>query len=108
LGFYTHINFAFAAIDPDSFEMVDMSPDMAPLYDQVTALRQQQQGLHTWISIGGYSFNDAGPTETTFSALSASASAQSNFFTSLIAYMKKHGFDGVDIDWYVWYIMQLG
>jgi chitinase len=108
LGYYTHINFAFAVIDPNSFAMADMYPSIAPLYDQVTSLKQQQQGLQTWISIGGYSFNDPGPTETTFSTLAASSSAQSSFFTSLISYMQKYGFDGVDIDWYSRNIAPIG
>jgi chitinase len=101
IGYYTHINFAFVYIDPNTFGIADMYDFMAPLYDQVTALKQKQPGLQVWLSIGGSSFNDPGPTQTTFSTLSASTSAQAKFFTSLIAFMKLHGFDGVDIDWYV-------
>jgi chitinase len=99
LGYYTHINFAFGLIDPNSFNVVPMEASMVPLFDQVTILKQQQVGLQTWISIGGWSFNDPGSTQKTFSNLAGSASAQSNFFNSLISFMKRHEFDGVDIDW---------
>jgi len=101
LGFYTHINFAFALVDPVTFNIAPMGADVAALYDQVTNLKQKQPDLKVWITIGGWAMNDPGPTQTTFSDLAGSASAQSNFFNSLITFMKAHGFDGVDIDWLV-------
>lgn len=42
---------------------------------------------------------DPGPTRTTFSDLAKSQSAQETFFESLITFMVRHGFNGVDIDW---------
>lgn len=99
LGYYTHINFAFALIDPDTYDIAPMSDDVAALYDDVTALKANQPDLEVWISIGGWSMNDPGPTQTTFSNLSASETAQETFFDSLITFMLAHDFDGVDIDW---------
>lgn len=47
--------------------------------------------------------NDPGPYRTTFSDLAKSTSAQDEFFESLITFMQKYNFDGVDIDWeYPW------
>lgn len=43
--------------------------------------------------------NDEGPTRTTFSDLVGSTTNQDKFFTSLVKFMTKYGFDGVDIDW---------
>ncbi len=43
--------------------------------------------------------NDPGPYRTTFSDLAASTTAQDAFFESLITFMMRHNFDGVDIDW---------
>lgn len=101
MGYYTHINFAFAYIDPDTFQMAPMAPDVAALYQDVTALKQSQPDLQVWISIGGWSFNDEDqPTHSTFSDLAASESAQREFFASLITFLIRNGFDGVDIDWY--------
>ena len=99
LGYYTHINFAFASIDPKSFNVAPMSSDVAALYRNITDLKMRQSGLETWISIGGWAFNDPGPTQTTFSDLAGSQSAQSSFFNSLISFMTRNGFDGVDLDW---------
>ncbi|CAG8236650.1 unnamed protein product [Penicillium salamii] len=100
LGYYTHLNFAFAYIDPDSFQMAPMASDVAALYKNVTLLKQQQDDLEVWISIGGWAFNDDDQsTATTFSDLAASESAQKEFFASLITFLVKYKFDGVDIDW---------
>jgi chitinase len=99
LGYYTHINFAFALIDPVTFNIAPMGSDVAALYQRVTALKILQPGLQVWISVGGWAMNDPGPTATTFSDIAASSTAQSNFFNSLISFMEKNGFDGVDLDW---------
>jgi GH18 family chitinase len=47
----------------------------------------------------GWTFNDPGPTATTFHDLAASTANQNKFFTSLTSFMSTYNFDGVDIDW---------
>ena len=101
LGYYTHINFAFAYIDPSSYTVSPMASDVAALYQQVSGLKSRQSDLQVWISIGGWSFNDPGPTASTFSDLAGSTSAQSSFFSSVISFLRANNFDGVDLDWYV-------
>jgi chitinase len=99
LGWYTHINFAFALINPLTFHIEGMDSQTELLYDRVTALKRRQPGLEVWIAVGGWAMNDPGPHRTTFSDLAASESAQDAFFESLITFMQKHDFDGVDLDW---------
>ena len=101
LGYYTHINFAFVLIDPDTFAIAPMGDDVAALYTRVTALKAAQPRLKVWISVRGWAMNDPGPTQTTFSDLAASENAQESFFNSLITFMKANGFDGVDLNWQV-------
>ncbi|KAH8800155.1 hypothetical protein F5884DRAFT_904862 [Xylogone sp. PMI_703] len=97
---YTHLNFAFASIDPNSFEVVPASASDVALYTGITGLKRLYPFLQVWISIGGWSMNDPDqPTATTFSDLAGSASAQEAFTNSLISFMSTYGFDGVDIDW---------
>jgi len=48
---------------------------------------------------GGWSFNDPGLTQYTFSNLATSESATEAFIASLLTFMNQYGFDGVDIDW---------
>lgn len=100
VGAYTHLNFAFASIDPSSFVITPTGPDQIDLYNRTTALKQQDPSLKVWISVGGWSMND--PNQTTFhtySNLVASKGNQKAFADSLISFMQGYGFDGVDIDW---------
>ncbi|KAH8423010.1 glycoside hydrolase family 18 protein [Aspergillus melleus] len=99
LGYYTHINFAFAYIDPSTFRVAPMDTATASRYRQVTALKARQPGLEVWIAIGGWAFNDPGNTATTFSDLAASEAHQNTFAESLINFMVVNNFDGVDLDW---------
>jgi chitinase len=99
LGIYTHLNFAFATIDPHSFEVRPASKGDVDLYRRLTALKKQDPDLKVFIAIGGWTFNDPGPTRTTFSDLAASEENQRKFFVSLVSFMATYDFDGVDIDW---------
>ncbi|QIW94573.1 hypothetical protein AMS68_000091 [Peltaster fructicola] len=97
---YTHLNFAFAFVDPQSFAVAPMQQSDVGLYQRFTNLKQVSPGLQTWISIGGWSMNDPDqPTAKTFSTLAGSQSAQQAFFKSLVNFLSTYGFDGVDIDW---------
>ncbi|KAL1957767.1 hypothetical protein VTO42DRAFT_5485 [Malbranchea cinnamomea] len=99
LGWYTHINFAFALVNPKTFHIDPMDPDTASLYTRVTALKSRQPGLEVWIAIGGWAMNDPGPYRMAFSDMAKSEKNQDAFFESLITFMQRYNFDGVDIDW---------
>lgn len=100
LGVYTHLNFAFAGIDPVTFAVIPADPGDVGLYTQLTDLKKNDPNLKVYIAIGGWDFNEPwNPTATTFSDLVASEANQRAFFTSLISYMATYDFDGVDIDW---------
>ncbi|KAM5465149.1 putative chitinase [Microsporum ferrugineum] len=67
---------------------------------RLTALKNYNPNLQVWIAIGGWSMNDPDqPTKRTFSELAASSEHQKAFAKSLLSFMDKYGFDGVDIDW---------
>lgn len=93
----THLNFAFATIDPNTFEVLPANSADPDLYKEFTGLKSST--LQTWIAIGGWDFNDPGPTRTTFSNLARTAARRARFITSLKAFLTKYGFQGVDIDW---------
>lgn len=99
---FTHLNFAFSFFDPATFQISPMDANAASLYTRFTALKSKQPGLQTWISVGGWSFNDAtnSPnTQTAFSDMAGSADNRQAFIASLRNFMQTYGFDGVDIDW---------
>lgn len=62
-------------------------------FDKLRQLKQQRPGVKTLISVGGWTwsgkFSDAALTE----------SSRNTFADSVVAFIKQHGFDGVDIDW---------
>ena len=49
LGAYTHINFAFALINPTTFRIDAMDSETAKMYKRVTKLKERQPGLEVWI-----------------------------------------------------------
>lgn len=118
IGAYTHLNFAFAFINPSSYAIAPMDQDQVNLYKRVTRLRSLNPGMEVWIAVGGWSMNVCTvvgrlvkqnligygqdpdqATHDTFSNLAGSADSQAKFFSSLISFLQNYGFDGVDIDW---------
>lgn len=98
-GVYTHLNFAFASINPVTFKVVPVAAGDPDLYVRLTNLKRTDPALKVFIAIGGWTFNDPGPTATTFSDIARSEANQRVFISSLISFMNTYDFDGVDIDW---------
>ncbi|KAF2705719.1 glycoside hydrolase family 18 protein [Pleomassaria siparia CBS 279.74] len=97
-GGYTHLFFAFASVDPNSFAVVAADPGDVKLYTEFTALKTR--GLQTWIAIGGFDFSDPNrATHKTWSKLCSTASNRKVFINSLLKFMSKYGFQGADLDW---------
>ncbi|CAJ2504362.1 Uu.00g117560.m01.CDS01 [Anthostomella pinea] len=92
-----HLNLAFVSIDPSTFEVAPVDSRDVPYYTEFTAL--QSSSLQTWLSIGGWDFNDPGTTQSTFSTLASTASNRAAFISSLESFMANYKFQGVDIDW---------
>ena len=99
VGVYTHINFAFATIDPKTFKVGPGATADINLYKRLMLLKKKDPNLRIMVAIGGWAFNDPGPTRATFSDLAASVSRQKTFIESLTSFMATYGFDGIDLDW---------
>ncbi|KAK9772778.1 putative chitinase [Seiridium cardinale] len=99
LNGFTHLNFAFAFFDPTTFAIAPMDGKSGELYNRFTALKDTRKGLETWISVGGWSFTDPGPTRSAFSDMTSSPKNRQSFISGLISFMENYGFDGVDLDW---------
>ncbi|CUX53284.1 Chitinase A1 precursor [Clostridium sp. C105KSO15] len=92
-GKLTHINYAFADIGSD-LKLTLGYPDVdSSNIKLLNSLKQTNPDLKTLISVGGWNwsgkFSDAALTEETRTA----------FADSCVDFIKKYGFDGVDLDW---------
>ncbi|KAJ5240268.1 hypothetical protein N7468_004887 [Penicillium chermesinum] len=99
IGVYTHLNYAFASIDPESFEVLAANDYEKTLMKRLTNLKKSDPDLKVFIAVGGWTFNDQGPTRTVFSDIARSESNQRKFFNSLKTFMTEYDFDGIDLDW---------
>ncbi|KAI0398768.1 chitotriosidase-1 [Xylaria palmicola] len=100
----THVNFAFAYIDPDSLQVTTMDSETpAGLFAQTTDiknLKSRNSQLEVFISIGGWTFSDNGTaTQPLFPSIAADAGKRQKFADNLVGFMTRYGFDGVDLDW---------
>ncbi|XP_065558234.1 probable chitinase 10 isoform X2 [Artemia franciscana] len=94
----THIIFAFGWLKKgriSSLEANDESKDgKVGLYEKMNLLKKANPKLKVLLAIGGWSFGTQ-----KFKDMSASRYARQNFIFSTIPFLRKHNFDGLDLDW---------
>ncbi len=71
-----------------------MDSNSASLLSRFTALKNKFSGLETWVSVGGWSFTDPGPTQEAFSTMSSTSANRQIFINGLLKFMNQYGFDG--------------
>ncbi|KAK9709298.1 Glycosyl hydrolases family 18 [Popillia japonica] len=94
----THIIYGFVGINPDaSIRIMDAwLDDDSGLggFRRFTGLKSKNSKLKALVAIGGWNEGS-----TTFSAVVSNASLRSKFTANAVAFVKKYGFDGFDLDW---------
>lgn len=89
----THINYAFAKIGDDlKIALGDPNIDLAN-FAKLNQLKAANPDLKTLISVGGWTFSDK------FSDAALTESSRTAFTDSVVEFITKYNFDGVDIDW---------
>ena len=103
----THVIYAFAAISPegevepfDEFAAVEKShpgdrwdEPLRGSYKQLKLLKERHPHLRTLIAVGGWTLSGR------FSDVAISEESRRRFAASAIAFCKRYGFDGLDLDW---------
>lgn len=94
----THLIYAFGWLKKgrlSSFESNDETKDGVPgFYEKVVDLKKANANLKVLLAIGGWSFGTQ-----KFKEMAASRYARQTFIYSAIHFLRKRGFDGLDMDW---------
>ncbi|XP_004524466.1 probable chitinase 10 isoform X2 [Ceratitis capitata] len=94
----THIIFAFSSLKKGkltSYESNDETKDGVPgLYERIMTLKKANPKLKILLALGGWSFGTQ-----KFKEMSATRYTRQTFIYSAIPYLRKRGFDGLDMDW---------
>lgn len=96
---FTHINYSFLLFDPNTFAIASADDNSTSLIARFTDLKTTNPGLQTWVAIGGWDFNDPGPTATAFSDMVSCPENRTKFITEITHFMQTYAFDGLDLDW---------
>jgi chitinase len=89
---FTHIIYAFANIDKGEVRLGDPAADPRNLAE-LRQLKSKNDRLKILIAVGGW----AGSKH--FSDAAATPEDRKGFADSAVAFLRDHGFDGIDLDW---------
>lgn len=94
---YTHLNYAFGQIS-NGVMVAPTGVDLTEI-QAFNALKSVNSELKTLISVGGWAFNDPGPTQQEFHNIILTSASRQKFINSVQNYLSTYGFDGIDIDY---------
>lgn len=94
---YTHLNYAF--VDIRDGVIAKPSVDEDANLRSFAGLKDYKPDLKVLASLGGWAFNDPGPSQQEFHNIAATRESRKKFIQSVRKFLQEYGFDGVDIDW---------
>ncbi|KAF6024517.1 OVGP1 [Bugula neritina] len=89
----THVIYSFAKVD-QSGVLVPYEWNDEKMYADTMKLKESNPQLKILLAVGGWTHGTS-----TFTAMVSSAAKRQNFITNTISYLRKYGFDGLDLDW---------
>ncbi len=95
---FTHINFAFAEVDPGPKGKAEPHFGLAPFGAAAKSRDLGNPGLKTLLSVGGWAHTDP-PMAWLFTTMAETEKSRAEFIANSLKYVRGNGFDGIDIDW---------
>lgn len=88
----THLNYAFADIRDGAIAVGRPATDGAN-FEKLRRLKRKHPRLQTLIAVGGWEWSGG------FSDAALTPASRAKFAASGVDFVRRHGFDGIDIDW---------
>ncbi|KAJ3122671.1 hypothetical protein HK100_011889, partial [Physocladia obscura] len=96
---WTHIHFAFGVIDTNLQCNFGNSTFDLNQVQRLVSLKQQNPALKIIFSIGGWAFQNPGPTVDRFKNMVATQASRATFIQSAVSFLSANNLDGLDFDW---------
>jgi chitinase len=89
----TVVNYAFAYVAPDGAIVTEGGSEEEASLARLAALKDRDRGPRAMFSVGGWTRSNR------FSGMAADPVKRAAFVDSAVAFLRRHRFDGIDIDW---------